>query len=275
MQEITARGFNRIELLVHPFFALENIRKKGEANSVTNMTEKEALLDYEYLGLVKNWERKLKIISKNPHAIMIIAGPQEMESSPYVKRNFFFTGRLTPKKLKTFSKAYQDFLHNAKKILGKRLIYISNGIEGREYYLQELLLKRRLVPLEKVSVYAYGEYLGKNKPQCVDVLSNQARDLINTFQRRIPAHKNPQVEVVKKAQIKTSGQTTQISMETQNDFPSMQRAEIMRRLTNKGRVTKQFMMKRFGFNAKSAMHETRTINSAWRKARPKRPTAKH
>lgn len=275
LQQITATGFNRVELLVHPFFALENIRKRGEANSVTNMTEKEALLDYKYLGLIDNWRRKLQIIKNNPKTIMIIAGPQEMESSPFVKREFFFTGILTPKKLQLFSKEYQNLLHEAKRVLGKRLIYISNGVEGREYYLQELLIKRKLVPLKKVRVYAYGEYLGKNKPQCVDVLSEQTRDLINAFQKRIPLHKDPQVLIVKKAQIKTGGQLTQISMETQNGFPSLQRAEIMRRLKEKGGVTKRFMIKRFGFNNKAAMHQTRAINSAWRKARAKRPTAKH
>ena len=41
--------FSQVHVLVHPFFALENIRVSGRASNVKGISQKAALLDYEIL----------------------------------------------------------------------------------------------------------------------------------------------------------------------------------------------------------------------------------
>ena len=117
--------FNRVELLVHPFFAVENARVNRSAESALEINEKRVLEAYDFVGLIDSWRRKVFNVQKNPESILVLVGLREMEAQT---RKAFFSGKLTPQKLGQFTREYQSFLREAKRVLGKRLFYVSGSI---------------------------------------------------------------------------------------------------------------------------------------------------
>ena len=85
------RFFNRVEVLTHPFFALENIRIRRRAESLKNIGVKESIGIYERMNLLKNWKEEIEKVKKDPNAIMFLFGIQEKETrryNRYIKRSF-------------------------------------------------------------------------------------------------------------------------------------------------------------------------------------------
>jgi len=177
---------SRVELLVHPFFALENARVKGEADSLRHTSEEEISEIYSTINIANNWKRKMLRIRNNPNAIMLIIGPQQMETERM--QRYFYRGKLTPKKLAQFSQQYRELLTFARKTLGKRLFLVSQEIAGNEYYLSRLMLSRKMVPAKDVRVYGYGEYIGIKEKQCVEQNSEALETFFKKFQEQ--AHGN-------------------------------------------------------------------------------------
>jgi len=180
--------FDKVDILVHPFFALENIIRKGSANTIRNASAEDARIDYALLGLTQNWKERIDAIAKDPHGIMILFGLKVLErprkesgrlmKGPYPKA---FEGKLGANKLNTLNKEYQEFLHYAKKTLGKRLVYVTQKMSGNKTYFKEILLARRLAPSKRLRMAAYGEYFD----MCVKVIGTDAmRELVNIQTKR-------------------------------------------------------------------------------------------
>lgn len=160
--------FNRVEVLVHPFFALENMRIKRKADGLKNMSVKELLEVYQRAGIDANWKREIQRVKKDPNAIMILFGIQELERTKGQEINNFFEGGLTKSSLQKFTKAYQELLHEAKRELGPRLMYVTQGITEQNFgKIINTLIKRQIFPARNVKVNIYGEYLHQKLDACV------------------------------------------------------------------------------------------------------------
>ncbi|MEK6958961.1 MAG: hypothetical protein AABW59_02840 [archaeon] len=176
--------FNSVDLLVHPYFALENVRVKGEAMDVQNVTSEELIKDYNLFSIPKNWESRIGSVKSDPHAIMVIVGVREMEvefhthHTPFENNPSFFKGQLSAQKLKQFSKEYQELLHYAKKTLGGRLIYVSQSLSMKPKHFDKLLITRGLLPAKRIKINAYGEYF----EQCVKGVGGEALYSLNALQ---------------------------------------------------------------------------------------------
>ncbi len=254
---ITVTGFNKIELLVHPFFALENVRAKKQAGPLKNMTQEEMLEDYNHLGLIKNWKERILQIKKDPHAILILIGPQEWENQ--TPRRFFFKGRLTKEKLAKFSTEYQDLLHFAKRELKQRVFYISHTIEGNESTIAKQMWKRKLLPDKNVKLTSYGEYLATTQEgkqlatsatHCVDAMSIEAQNMIEKMQKRIWQGKETKITLEKTHTIQTEGKGKYISL----SHHDMQIRQMIKDTIIRGKLRARFLRKRFrlpkGFNTR-------------------------
>lgn len=180
--EKRATVFKHADILVHPFFALENVRKKGSAYTIINASPEEVLKDYAALRLPKNWRKRIDDLSKEPHAIMILIGIEHMErergkSGRLSKRmpQKMFEGRFGAKSLGTLSQEYQELIHYAKRKLGKRLVYVTQQMRGNSGHFAKLLAARGLVPAKSLTMAAYGEYLD----MCVKSIGTDAmRELL-------------------------------------------------------------------------------------------------
>lgn len=155
--------YNNIELLVHPFFQLEHAKRFGRTGYLKNVSEKKILTSYQMVEIIDYWKERIRKTKEDPHRIMIIIGPKQMS---WERNNEFFTGSLTKEKLGQMNQIYQDFLHDAKKELGSKLVYLTQGIspeKGQHNHLAKVLHKRQLFPSPHVMINAYGEFYD----QCV------------------------------------------------------------------------------------------------------------
>ncbi|MFA6064615.1 MAG: hypothetical protein WC746_02120 [archaeon] len=177
--------YNQIELLVHPFFSLEMIRDKGTGEMLTNASVKLASEAYTELGIINNWKHQLEEAKKNPNAIVILVGIKEKErATPKITPEYFFQGGLTKTKLSTFTQEYQNFLHEAKKQLGKRMIYITQGGPESIQPLAYTLGVRSFAPARNLQINAYGEYHKRNDPHtCVHWVSDNMQWVMDRMQK--------------------------------------------------------------------------------------------
>lgn len=249
--------FNRVELLVHPLFALENARVKGHAGGVKNVTEKDMLANYQRLGIINSWKRKIDKIRKNPSAIMVIIGPQELEAENPPR--YFFEGSLTKQRLLAFSKEYRDLLKYAKQALGQRAIFIRNNLETQENRLMSLLWQKGRVPYKEVRVYAYGEYIGnKNKEYCVEHNLEMLQEILSRIQKSIWKEKAKGVKSMKISAVTTRRGKEYLSIGNQEGLPLLVLTEIQRRLEKKGKISPYFL--------KFRLNNSDPENNAGRKA---------
>ena len=270
-ENIQVHLFNRVELLVHPFFAVENARAEGKANGLINVTAQDVLKDYEEFRIVENWKRKIQTMSKNPRAIMILVGPQALESRP--EHLLHFKGKLGARKLEKFTKEYQELLEYAKRTLGKRLFYVSHNIGGREYYLARYMHARKYFPGKDVRVYAYGEYLGTGEyPACVDWVSKEAENMLTKVQTEIWKGQKVKLTLLKVKDVRTGRVKHQVtSIESLHGFTTLQQAEAIRRLKKKGKLSPYFV--KYRYNADPNMDfktAARNLSAGWKSAQAKR-----
>jgi len=230
-----ALHFNQVDVLMHPFFALENIRVSGRAMNVRGLTEKAALADYALLRVRDNWRRELENVKRNPRAIMILAGIHRGEKVRGEERKFF-EGALTKEKLEAFSKEYQQFLHDAKKLLGKRLVYVTHGFGGKEIHLAKTLQRRLMLPARNVRVNAYGEYYDS----CVRYGRDAIRQFIQAYQKIV--FKKGKTSVTAR-QIRNKGARNVYRMVSLK-APDLLVAEALREFREKKRVTQKLIRKR-------------------------------
>lgn len=254
-QPITATSFDRVELLVHPFFALENVRVKGSAGPLKNMTENEMLEDYGHFGLESAWRERIQEIKRDPHAVLILIGPQELEVQ--TPRRFFFNGLFTKEKLKKFSQNYQEFLAYAKNVLGARMFYLSHTIGGKEQHLANLMWGRKLLPAKEIRINAYGEYLAttqegkslaKASEHCVDAISKEAKEFFIPMQKHYWGQEGIKTEVIKLHQTQQEGTRQNLSL----GHMEMQMRQSVKEALLKGRIKAKFIRRRLrlgkGFN---------------------------
>jgi len=179
------RIFDKVDLLVHPYFALENIRSKGAAMDIKNASPADALADYNLFSLPKNWKERVDQVKADPRAIMVIVGLREMEvefhttHTQFEDNPSFFKGKLGAQKLKKFGAEYQELLRYAKKSLGKRMVYVSQSFNIQPGHVERLLITRNLFPSKKIRIRAYGEYF----EQCVTNVGKDTLFAFNSLQK--------------------------------------------------------------------------------------------
>lgn len=175
--------YNRVELLVHPFFALEHARRSGISGYSRNLTEEKALLAYEGFEIPQSWMTQVRAVKQDPAALFVLIGPRKYGNYPKTPHGEFYEGELTKSKLVKFSKTYQDFLAQTKKILGRRMVFISDNVwlPANRDRLTKVLQARGVFPAKHVAIHAYGEYLRG----CVDQQGRNLKDFIEFNQKYI------------------------------------------------------------------------------------------
>jgi hypothetical protein len=183
-EEKLFRPFNRVELLVHPFFALEHMHVKRRGGKLKNTGLKEGFETYMEAGLVEQWLKRIESVMKDPHALFVLIGIKEFEANLSRNAKEFFPRGLTKEKLKRFSEAYRLLLQASKKVLGKRMLYVTSGVyESNLELLMNTLLARGFVPAKDVRVNAYGEYLNeKTLGSCVRMQAHNTRLMLADLQ---------------------------------------------------------------------------------------------
>jgi hypothetical protein len=191
--------FNQIELLVHPFFSLEMIRDRGTGEMLKNASVNLGSAAYDEIKIVENWKQQLQVAKRNPNAIVVLVGIKEKErATPKETPQNFFEGGLTKSKLKKFTPEYQAFLHEAKKVLGKRLVYITQG--GLES-LQPLVLTlatRGMAPARTLEMNAYGEYYKKGDANtCVQWAADNVKWVLGKMQEVVYPDKKVSINLTR------------------------------------------------------------------------------
>jgi len=250
---IPAVRFDTIELLVHPFYALENLARHRDTAGLKKVSHEEALEDYAILGLEKAWRKRLALTAKNPHAVMILVGLKtsgmKMEVM-FPTREYFFEGKLAKNKLAKFSATYQAFLRDAKKTLGRRLIYVSDSLQFKAWYIDSLLNARGLYPAREVKVRAYGEFMDKKDKQCVEYRIEELKQLMPLLEG------NPTAKTKK---LKKRGETL-LSLASHDELPA---AETARLIKQGIKITPQIISQRMCI--KDARKYARGVNAIMRK----------
>lgn len=221
-----ALEFEKINLLVHPFFALENLHRGIATSGLKPSPREEVIKNYEFLGLINSWREKILQTKRNPSAILILVG--------VVPRMRY---GLTKKEFLAFSEQYQSLLKFAKRNLGRRAIIVSESIKTKRGYLDQIFSARNLFPKKKILVSAFGEYLSNPKDGefCV---RGQARLLKELFKEKFPKTR------ISNAFVEGTGQRM-VSLPPTDFFPA---AEFVRETRRRGFITPEFIEKRIDSN---------------------------
>ncbi|MFA6269576.1 MAG: hypothetical protein WC652_07190, partial [archaeon] len=207
-------------------------------------------------SLVKNWRKRIAQVQRDPHSVLVIVGPQEMERKK--EREFFFTTNFSKQALASFTPEYQEFIRSAKKALGARLIFINHTVENNFSYLYKLMLARKLIPAQHMLLSAYGEYLGVTKPQCVDNEFRLFSEFIKHFQSIVWKEKPHSLRGRKLDSL--NGKKTTLSLK----HCDLDVWETNRELKAKGKITPEFVRQKFNIPKRYPIVRTaKIINHAF------------
>jgi len=239
-KEADYKAYDRIEVLVHPFFVLEHAKRFRRGGQIKGTSERQMLKNYAVFDLIANWKKRIEQVKKDPHAIMIIAGPRAMETD---RNNSFFEGSLTKEKLQSMNQTYQDFLHEAKAELGNKLMYVTQGIwinQKDRHYVGRQLQKRGYLPTPTVRINAYGEYYG----QCVE----QVTTALKSYVKELQAFYFPKLKTKvtrRKLYVAPGKKKGVLSLDRETAFVG----EAVREHKKSGKITEAFFRKKRRFQA--------------------------
>jgi len=257
--------YNQIELLVHPFFSLEMIKDRGTGEMLTNASVKLASDAYTELGIINNWKHQLHEAKKNPNAIVILVGIKEKErATPKDTPQHFFQGNLTKSKLKTFTQEYQTFLHEAKKELGKRMIYITQGGPESIQPLAYTLGARSFAPARNLEINAYGEYHKRGDPHtCVHWVSDNMKWVMGRMQKVVYPDGKVKISL---RRFDSKGKKGALKVLSLGDKGSLYVAAAKREFLKTGRVSPSFVKKHRRFSEEiSTKREAKNFTAVFRK----------
>ena len=263
------RFFNQVEVLIHPFFSLEAIRDKKRGEMLKNATEKMTIAAYQELGIIEVWRAQLEKAKQNPNAILILIGLKEKErrSITAKPKNYFEEG-LTKEKFQKFSTQYQSFLLEARKALGRRMIYITQGDTQNIKQSLHSLMRRGIVPARRVRINAYGEYYQKEDINtCVYWVSHNVGWLLERIQSAIFPDRKTTIKLTRWRRRKNQYTTKYLSLGS----GVLYAAAAKRQFRQTGKITEEFVKKhrRFqrGINPK---REAKALTRIYRRHSAKR-----